>query len=144
MSASACPLCEQPGGHLVWRGEHLRVVRVQDMPGHPAFYRVIWGAHVAELSDLSRDELHHCIDTVADVERVLRERLRPAKVNVATLGNMVPHLHWHVIARFDWDTHFPQPVWAPPVRAADAGRLGALRAQLPGLDEALALGLSRA
>ena len=39
--------------------------------------------------------------------RCLREALAPAKINLAALGNMVPHLHWHVIARFDWDSRFP-------------------------------------
>jgi len=56
------------------------------------------------------------------VEQVLRETLAPTKINLAALGNMVPHLHWHVIARFDWDSHFPQPIWGPrqrtPVPAA--------------------------
>jgi diadenosine tetraphosphate (Ap4A) HIT family hydrolase len=36
------------------------------------------------------------------------------------------HLHWHVIARFDWDSHFPGAVWATPVRSAPAERLAAV------------------
>jgi diadenosine tetraphosphate (Ap4A) HIT family hydrolase len=66
---------------------------------------------VAELSDLSADERSQCIEAVATVERVLIQALAPTKVNLAALGNLVPHLHWHVIARFDWDSHFPQPIW---------------------------------
>ena len=136
-AAAACPLCEQPGGVPVWHGERLRVVRVDDTPDHPAFYRVIWNAHVAELSELGAGDLQHCMGTVVTVERVMREQLRPTKVNLATLGNMVPHLHWHVIARFDWDTHFPSPVWAPSVRAPEPARLLALKARLPALDAAV-------
>ena len=45
---------------------------------------------------------------VSSVERVLRDALAPTKINLASLGNVVPHLHWHVIARFDWDSHFPR------------------------------------
>jgi diadenosine tetraphosphate (Ap4A) HIT family hydrolase len=55
------------------------------------------------------------------VEQALREQLQPTKVNVASLGNMVPHVHWHVIARFDWDSHFPSPVWAAAQRESPAG-----------------------
>ena len=50
------------------------------------------------------------------VELILRAQLQPAKINLAALGNVVPHLHWHVIARFDWDARWPAPVWAAAVR----------------------------
>ena len=44
---------------------------------------------------------------------------------------MVPHLHWHVIARFAWDSHFPAPVWAAAARERDAGREASVIAQRP-------------
>lgn len=50
------------------------------------------------------------------VETVLRERLKPRKINLASLGNMTPHLHWHVVPRFETDPHFPQPVWGQQQR----------------------------
>lgn len=114
-----CELCANPAGPThsathsltVWADDRLRVVRVLDTPDFPAFYRVIWAAHVAEFSDLSTTDRQHCMDTVVTVERTLRQHLAPTKINLAALGNMVPHLHWHVIARFDWDSHFPQPIW---------------------------------
>jgi diadenosine tetraphosphate (Ap4A) HIT family hydrolase len=113
-----CPLCTTDGGLVVARTSQFRVVRVLDEPAHPAFYRVIWNTHVAEFSDLSDADRHACMDAVAAVERVLREQLSPTKVNLAALGNMVPHLHWHVIARFESDSHFPAPIWAPARREA--------------------------
>ena len=136
-----CALCETDGGTLVWRGDQLRLIRA-DEAGFPAFYRVVWNAHVAEFSDLLPAERQHCMDVVARVEQVLRTQLSPAKVNLAALGNMVPHLHWHVIARFAWDSHFPAPVWAPPQRARDAAQEAALAARLPALDAALRHALS--
>ena len=136
-----CALCEADGGTLVWRGDQLRLIRA-DEAGFPAFYRVVWNAHVAEFSDLSPAERQHCMDVVARVEQVLRTQLAPAKVNLAALGNMVPHLHWHVIARFAWDSHFPAPVWAPPQRARDAAQEAALAARLPALDATLRHALS--
>jgi len=45
--------------------------------------------------------------------------MQPTKINLASLGNVVPHLHWHVIPRWADDTHFPDPIWAP-ARRADA------------------------
>jgi diadenosine tetraphosphate (Ap4A) HIT family hydrolase len=136
MAEVACPLCAEDGGALIWRGEHLRVIRAQEA-GFPAFYRVVWNAHVAEFSDLSAAERAHCMEAVALVEQALREHLAPTKVNLAALGNMVPHLHWHVIARFDWDSHFPSPVWAPAQRPSPAAQEDAVRALLPALEAAL-------
>jgi diadenosine tetraphosphate (Ap4A) HIT family hydrolase len=120
--AAGCPLCDTPGGELVFTGQAFRVVRT-DEGGFPAFYRVVWNRHVAELSDLSPAERALCLEAVVVVERALRAHLAPDKVNLASLGNVVPHLHWHVIARFEWDSHFPAPVWAPAQRQAPAGEL---------------------
>ncbi len=136
MADVVCPLCAEDGGALIWRGEHLRVIRAQEA-GFPAFYRVVWNAHVAEFSDLSAAERVHCMEAVALVEQGLREHLAPTKVNIAALGNMVPHLHWHVIARFGWDSHFPSPVWAPAQRPSPAAQEDAVRALLPALEAAL-------
>ena len=129
----ACVLCDTDGGHLVWRGEQLRVIRA-DEPGFPAFYRVVWNAHAAEFTDLSAAERAHCMQAVALVEEALRAHLQPDKINLAALGNMVPHLHWHVVARFAWDSHFPAPVWAPAQRERDQGRETALGARLGAVD----------
>ena len=131
-----CPLCAEDGGALVWRGERLRVIRAQEV-GFPAFYRVVWNVHVAEFSDLTAADRVHCMEAVTLVEQALRQHLAPTKVNIAALGNMVPHLHWHVIARFDWDSHFPAPVWAAAQRPSPAGQEAAVQALLPALESKL-------
>jgi diadenosine tetraphosphate (Ap4A) HIT family hydrolase len=116
---ASCPLCNTEGGEVIARNARLRIVRT-DEGDFPAFYRVVWNAHVCEFSDLSREDRMHCMDVVAALEQALRDHLRPDKVNVASLGNMVPHLHWHVMARFVWDSHFPAPVWAAARRTPDS------------------------
>ena len=77
------------------------------------------------------------MEAVACVEQVLRAQLVPTKVNLASLGNMVAHVHWHVIARFDWDSHFPAPVWAAPQRARAYERETEVVAQLPAVETLL-------
>ena len=140
-AAAGCVLCREAGGLPVWQGAQLRVIRAQE-EGFPAFYRVIWTAHVAELSDLSEADRNTCMAVVAAVERVLRERLAPTKINLAALGNMVAHLHWHVIARYDWDSHFPASVWASPLRARDLAREAQLQHELVACDAAIAQALA--
>lgn len=131
-----CPLCDEPGGRVVLQAPRWRLVHAREA-GFPAFYRVVWNDHVREFSQLSPADRAECMDAVVAVEQALLQHLQPAKVNLATLGNVVPHVHWHVIARFDWDSHFPGPVWAQPQRPGDDGRLQALAARLPALEESL-------
>ena len=128
-----CPLCVQDGGTLVWRGEQLRVIRAEEA-GFPAFYRVVFNSHVAEFSDLNAADRAHCMEVAVQVEQALRTHLQPTKINLASLGNIVAHLHWHVIARFDWDSHFPAPVWAPAQRERVESREAALRELLPAME----------
>lgn len=127
---AGCPLCETPGGRLVFEGAKLRVVHAQE-EGFPAFYRVVWQDHAAEFSDLDAADRVLCMEAVVRVEQCLRDALAPTKLNIAALGNMVAHLHWHVIARFDWDSHFPGSVWAAVQRTAPAERVAAVQALLP-------------
>lgn len=143
MTNPACPLCQAVGGALVFQAEKFRVIHADEV-GFPAFYRVVWTEHVAEFSELSSTDQRVCMQAVAVVEQVLREVLQPTKINLAALGNMVPHLHWHVIARFDWDSHFPAPVWAQAVREAAPEKLSALQQQRSALERVMAQRLGAA
>ena len=100
----------------MWRDARCRVV-LTDEP-FAGFCRVILNAHVREMTDLAATDRQHLLDAVWAVEAALRRRLAPDKMNVASLGNVTPHVHWHVIPRFADDSHFPQPVWGTPQRAA--------------------------
>lgn len=117
MVAPSCPLCHPPSETVLWRGMRCRVILVDD-PDYPGFCRVVWNAHVREMTDLGAGERKFLMAVVFAVEQVLRELLRPEKINLASLGNQVPHLHWHVIPRFSDDPHFPDPIWAARRRAA--------------------------
>jgi diadenosine tetraphosphate (Ap4A) HIT family hydrolase len=118
---------------LVFEAARFRVIHAEET-GFPAFYRIVWQEHVAEWSDLSAQERTLCMEAVTLVEQCLRDALAPKKINLAALGNVVPHLHWHVIARFDWDSRFPAPVWAAPQRERDAEREAAIEVQQAGLE----------
>jgi len=110
-----CPLCAGDAGEVLWRDDRCRVVLVRD-PTYPGFCRVIWNKHVKEMTDLGEAERSHLMRIVFAVENVLRAVVAPEKINLASLGNQVPHLHWHVIPRFPDDAHFPDPVWGPAHR----------------------------
>lgn len=64
--------------------------------------------------------------TVFAVELALREITKPDKINLACLGNKTPHVHWHVIPRFENDRHFPNSHWGEAVRKGQPFVLSAL------------------
>ena len=133
---AGCELCEL-SVPTVWRGDKFSVIVVDDA-NYPGFCRVIWHDHVREMSDLSRADRLLVNEAVFLVEEAVREVMRPLKVNVASLGNVVPHLHWHIIPRYADDAHFPAPVWAQAVRETEADILAARRALAGRLGAAIA------
>jgi diadenosine tetraphosphate (Ap4A) HIT family hydrolase len=133
---AACELCEESGGEILFRNEQLRVVLIAEA-NYPGFCRVIWNAHVKEMTDLAIEDRSTLMRAVCQVEAALREIMQPEKINLACLGNMVPHLHWHLIPRFTDDAHFPNPIWAAAVRETADDVLSQRRALLPALREAV-------
>ena len=131
-----CIFCREDGGDILWQDDTLRVV-LADEPDYPGFCRVIWNQHVAEFSDLADAERDRVMRTVNAVERAMRRILKPVKINLASLGNQVPHVHWHVIPRFSNDAHFPLPIWAPRQRTVSEVMLSQRRAQATLLREAV-------
>lgn len=111
-----CELCTTTGETLLWQNQHCRVILVADTDYH-GFCRVIWNDHIKEMTDLSMQMRTELMNIVFAVESAVREVMQPEKINLASLGNMTPHLHWHIIPRYKDDKHFPNPIWATPLRS---------------------------
>ncbi len=133
-AVAGCDLCEllASAARPVWRNERLSIVLVDDA-AYPGFCRVVWNTHVKEMTDLSASERNDVMQAVWNVEAAQREVMAPHKINVASLGNMTPHVHWHVIPRYQDDAQFPGPVWVPVARTTSADVLAARRALVPQL-----------
>lgn len=132
-------MCTGEGGTFVVRTRDWRVVLAAE-PDYPAFTRVIWNAHVAEMSELGAADREALMRVVLAIEETQREVLGPDKVNLASFGNVVAHLHWHVIPRWRDDRHFPEPVWGRAAVGRDAAveaRRTWVAARLPSYLEAL-------
>lgn len=108
---SPCPLCTPTDEDILYLADLYRIIAVND-PAWPGFCRVILNAHHAEITDLRDEHRAALMKAVYATESVLREQLSPDKINLASLGNVVPHVHWHVIPRWKTDSHFPDPIWA--------------------------------
>ena len=110
-----CPLCSPEHEHLLWQDALCRVILVDDAD-YPGFCRVILNRHVKEMTDLDDIERLRLMEVVFGVEEAVRKVVQPDKINLASLGNVVPHLHWHIIPRFTEDRHFPNSIWGEAQR----------------------------
>jgi diadenosine tetraphosphate (Ap4A) HIT family hydrolase len=117
LTDSSCELCDSAGGDPLWQDELCRVVLVDDRD-YPGFCRVILNRHVSEMTDLDAVTRQRLMRVVFAAEQALRQLMQPTKINLACLGNIVAHLHWHVVARFADDRHFPGSIWGEAMRAA--------------------------
>lgn len=109
-SCKTCELCTSTGGELVWTNTLCRVVLIDDTD-YPGFCRVILNRHEREMTDLAVHEQQEMMRVAFTVETVLRRLLNPDKINLASLGNVTPHVHWHIIPRWRDDRCFPNPIW---------------------------------
>ncbi len=130
----SCPLCEMQGGEVLWQDDFCRIILVTDTPDYPGFCRVILNHHAKEMTDLTPQDRTRLMEAVWKTEQAVRDTMQPDKINLASLGNVVPHLHWHVIPRFQNDRHFPNPIWGEAKRETG-------RTPLPMLAESLRIAL---
>lgn len=121
MNTHSCELCQRTNETLLWEDAFCRIILAGDAD-YPGFCRVIWHEHIKEMSDLNAAQQNRLMRTVFTVEAALRDALKPDKINLASLGNVVPHLHWHVIPRFANDRHFPNPIWGEALRESRTNR----------------------
>ncbi len=112
---NSCALCAPTSNTLLWQDDFCRVVLLNDVD-YPAYCRVELLAHVQEMTDLLPLQRARMMKTVFAVELALRETFNPDKINLASLGNKTPHMHWHVIPRFENDRHFPNSHWGEAMR----------------------------
>ncbi len=124
-----CPLCQPCPHPILWEDSFCRVVLLNDAD-YPAYCRVELVAHIKEMTDLVPVERARMMKTVFAVELALREMFNPDKINLASLGNKTPHLHWHVIARFENDKHFPNAHWGQAMRDTQPAPLDSAATQL--------------
>lgn len=113
---NSCPMCKR------WDDDaDLRIVemthsyvilnRDQYFPGYTLLFTK---EHVTELFHLDRTVRAGLTEEVSRVAEALYGAFSPAKINYELLGNMVPHIHWHIVPRFASEPLWPKPIWAEP------------------------------
>ena len=66
---------------------------------------------IKEFSECTLDEKTEIFRIIDITEKLMLKYFKADKINIASFGNMLPHVHWHVMARFENDCYFPEPMW---------------------------------
>lgn len=111
-----CPMCrkwlDEPAQRIM-ELEHCYVSLNSDQ-FFPGYCFVFTKEHVTELFQLDAAVRGAVMDEVTRVAAALHAQFQPAKINYELLGNMVPHMHWHIVPRFTSDPLWPRPIWSEP------------------------------
>lgn len=116
MTLSPCPMCcrwESDAELRIAELDHSYVIlnRNQFFPGYTLLFSK---THVTELFHLDRRVRGELMEEVSRTAKALFDVFRPDKINYELLGNMVPHMHWHLVPRFASEKVWPRPIWAEP------------------------------
>jgi len=104
-----CPLCNPQNENVIIKNALFRVILVDEIPG---FVRIILNKHIKEFTDLEYNEYERVFRAIYLIEKIIKETIKPDKINVASLGNYVPHLHIHIIPRYEDDSWWPDSIWS--------------------------------
>jgi diadenosine tetraphosphate (Ap4A) HIT family hydrolase len=108
-----CPLCNPKNENIIYKNSFLRIILVDEIPG---YIRIITQKHIKEFSELSDEEAIKLTLIIKNLEKGILKALKPDKINIATLGNMVPHLHIHMIPRYINDPWWPDATFCTKKR----------------------------
>jgi len=130
-----CPFCDKlarieqiPADELIGQFRH-SVVLLAPWQFYTGYCVLVSRVHAAELFELADDVRMGFLNEMTRLARALAGEFKPRKMNYELLGNQVPHLHWHLIPRYDTDPDHLRPAWLAMDRA---GRDPAEHARLTG------------
>ena len=112
---SECELCVTSTLPILWQNNHFRVILVNDQ-NIRGYLRLELIEHVKEIHHLTPAIQSEMYKIMNIIENIVTDVYSPDKINLASLGNKTPHIHWHIIPRFTNDNFFPQSIWSEPVR----------------------------
>lgn len=105
-----CSICSENKYPILWSDKNFRLCLIDDQ-NIRGYVRLDIIDHVKEMSQLDdtlRKMMYSIINTT---EKILIDVFDPHKINLASLGNITPHIHWHIISRFKDDNFYPNSIW---------------------------------
>jgi diadenosine tetraphosphate (Ap4A) HIT family hydrolase len=104
----------------IWQND---VLRLEMEPSEIPWLKLFTQNPYKEMSDVPAEVRFEIFERLDAIEREMIAYFKPDKINIASFGNYVPHVHWHIMARFESDSHFPEPMWGEKRRDAELSHL---------------------
>ncbi|RUM68538.1 MAG: HIT family protein [Sulfurovum sp.] len=97
----------------LYENEHIKIeIENSEIPWLKIFTQYPY----KEMSEIPSQIRHEIYDLLHIVEKEMIHYYTPTKINIASFGNYVPHVHWHIMARFAEDSYYPEPMWGKKQR----------------------------
>ena len=90
---------------------HNSLIRVTLEPSEIPWLIIYIQRSVKEVSQCTDEEKHMLFYALDIIEKAMLQHYKPDKINIASFGNILPQVHYHIMARFHDDSFFPQPMW---------------------------------
>ena len=100
----------------LYENEH---IKIEIEPSEIPWLKIFTQHPYKEMSEVPGElkfEIYYLLDMI---EKEMLNYYRPKKINIASFGNYMPHVHWHIMARFEEDSYYPEPMWGTKQREAN-------------------------
>ncbi|WP_309499931.1 HIT family protein [Sulfurovum sp.] len=93
---------------VIYKNENIKIeTQASEIPWLKIFTQDSY-KEMSEVPEAIRSEIYYLLDII---EKEMIAYYNPKKINIASFGNYMPHVHWHIMARFEEDSYFPEPMW---------------------------------
>jgi diadenosine tetraphosphate (Ap4A) HIT family hydrolase len=101
---------------LIYENKHIKIeIEVSEIPWLKIFTQHPY-KEMSEVPGLIKFEIYDLLDLI---EKEMISYYKPKKINIASFGNYMPHIHWHIMARFEEDSYYPEPMWGTKQRESN-------------------------
>ncbi|CAB5500549.1 HIT family protein [Bathymodiolus thermophilus thioautotrophic gill symbiont] len=87
-------------------------------PSEIPWIKVFTKRKIKEFSECTADEKREIFRIIDITEKLMLSYFNADKINIASFGNLLPQVHWHIMTRFETDSHFPEPMWGKKQRSS--------------------------
>ncbi len=94
-------------------------IRIETEDSEIPWLKIFTQEAYREMSEVPAEIKFEIYDLLDTIEKEMLAYYRPKKINIASFGNYMPHVHWHIMARFEEDAFFPEPMWGSRQRESN-------------------------
>jgi len=101
---------------IIYENNNIRIeIEESEIP----WLKIFTKKNYKEMSEVPKEIKSEIYNILDNIEKEMLNYFKPTKINIASFGNYMPHVHWHIMARFKEDSFFPEPMWGKKQRESN-------------------------